>query len=99
MLINMVLWNMQHPRRYLPEDYHVYLAQDGQTELKGPGWKGEMPWFMTFIDPCGLIAAVIGGGRKKKKTFWETNGFEHITAVTAESQNEKMSNATNGMYV
>lgn len=81
MLLNTLLWNYRHPRRYLPEDYHVYLAQDGQTELKGPGWKDEMPWFMTFIDPCGLTTAVTGGGRKKEKPFWETNGFEHVPLV------------------
>ncbi|KAH7366664.1 RTA1 domain protein [Pyrenochaeta sp. MPI-SDFR-AT-0127] len=81
MLINTVLWNYRHPRRYLPQDYHVYLAQDGRTELRGPGWKDEMPWFMTFIDPCGLTAALTGGSRRKEKPFWEMNGFEHIPLV------------------
>jgi hypothetical protein len=76
MLINTVLWNYRHPRHYLPEDYHTYLAQDGQTELQGPGWKDDMPWFVTFIDPCGMTAAVTGGGRKKQKPFWETSGCE-----------------------
>ncbi|KAF1925761.1 uncharacterized protein M421DRAFT_423317 [Didymella exigua CBS 183.55] len=89
MLINTVLWNIRHPRLYLPEDYHIYLAQDGQTELKGPGWKNDLPWFMTFIDPCGLTAAVTGSGRKKEKPFWETNGFTHATGVRSTSGNEK----------
>jgi hypothetical protein len=75
LLVNSVLWNLRHPRHHLPEDYHVYLAQDGKTELKGPGWKDEMPWFMTFLDPCGLTVAVTGGGRRKEKPFWETNGY------------------------
>lgn len=78
MLLNTVLWNFRHPRHYLPEDYHVYLAQDGRTELTGPGWKDDMPWFWTFIDPCGLTAAILGATRKKEKPFWETNGYEHM---------------------
>jgi hypothetical protein len=77
MLVNTVLWNYRHPRQYLPEDYHVYLAQDGLTELRGPGWKDDMPWFMTFIDPCGMTAAVTGGGRRKEKPFWETDTHAH----------------------
>lgn len=79
MLLNTVLWNYRHPRRYLPQDYHTYLAQDGKTELQGPGWKDDMPWWMTFIDPCGLTAAIAGIGRNKakEKPFWETNGFEN----------------------
>ncbi|KAF2134985.1 hypothetical protein P153DRAFT_362688 [Dothidotthia symphoricarpi CBS 119687] len=78
MLVNTVLWNCRHPRRYLPQDYHVYLAQDGYTELKGPGWKDDMPWFMTFLDPCGLTAALTGGSRKKERPFWETDRLEHV---------------------
>ncbi|KAI9150430.1 RTA1 domain protein [Paramyrothecium foliicola] len=37
MLTNSLLWNARHPRLYLPEDYHIYLAQDGVTEIVGPG--------------------------------------------------------------
>jgi len=39
MLANMVLWNIWHPGRFLPEDKRVYLAQDGETEVLGPGWE------------------------------------------------------------
>ncbi|PSN72316.1 RTA1 domain protein [Corynespora cassiicola Philippines] len=83
MLFNSVLWNIRHPRRYLPEDYHVYLAQDGKTELQGPGWKDDQPWLMTFIDPCGITAALTKKGRsKKEKPFWEENGFENMPLDT-----------------
>ncbi|KAM6525692.1 Lipid-translocating exporter-like protein rta1 [Fusarium falciforme] len=34
MLINSILWNIWHPGRFLPKDYHVYLSQDG-TEVEG----------------------------------------------------------------
>lgn len=83
MLVNSVLWNFRHPRRYLPEDYHEYLAQDGCTELVGPGWKDDMPWFMTFIDPCGLTAALLGNKRNKEKPFWEMNGYGNTHLTTA----------------
>lgn len=35
MLLNSVLWNIWHPGRYLPRNYHVHLAQDGMTEVEG----------------------------------------------------------------
>lgn len=96
MLANTVLWSVRHPRLYLPADYHVYLAQDGQTEVKGPGWESEMPWFMTFVDPCGLTAAVAGRARKKERPFWETGRTATISAACGVG---KSSNAVNGMYV
>jgi hypothetical protein len=34
MLINSILWNVWHPGRFLPKDYHIYLSQDG-TEVEG----------------------------------------------------------------
>ncbi|KAF2440170.1 RTA1 domain protein [Karstenula rhodostoma CBS 690.94] len=80
---NSFLWNGSHPRLYLPQDYHVYLAQDGKTELQGPGWESEQSWIMTFIDPCGLTALLAGKSSKgrKERPFWETNGFENVPRV------------------
>ncbi len=43
MLVNMVMWNVRHPRRYLPSDYHVYLERDGVTEVVGEGWADSRP--------------------------------------------------------
>ena len=34
MLINSALWNVWHPGRFLPKDYHIYLGRDG-TEVMG----------------------------------------------------------------
>lgn len=42
MLINSVLWNVWNPGRFLPRDYHVYLAQDG-TEVDGEKEIDERP--------------------------------------------------------
>jgi hypothetical protein len=82
MLSNSFLWNGAHPRLYLPEDYHIYLAQDGKTELQGPGWETKQNWIMTFIDPCGLTAMLIGMDRgKKEEPFWETNGFQNVPLI------------------
>ncbi|EEP80582.1 conserved hypothetical protein [Uncinocarpus reesii 1704] len=71
MLINSAMWNWWHPRRYLPESYNTYLAQDGITELEGPGWKDDRPVWLTLIDPFGFV----NWSGKKEKPFWETNGY------------------------
>ncbi|KAF9887528.1 hypothetical protein FE257_010106 [Aspergillus nanangensis] len=34
MLVNSVLWNIWNPGRYLPRNHHIYLSQDGKTELE-----------------------------------------------------------------
>ncbi|OAQ72782.1 RTA1 domain-containing protein [Pochonia chlamydosporia 170] len=70
MLVNEGLWNVMHPRRFLPRDYHVYLAKDGKTELQGPGWEDERGFLMTMIDPLGCMDR-----GKKEAPFWETDGI------------------------
>ncbi|KAF2264138.1 hypothetical protein CC78DRAFT_517247 [Lojkania enalia] len=75
MLWNTCLWNVRHPRRpgCPPEDYRVYLAQDGVTEIKGPGWnerKGVQGFVLSLVDPFGLINI----GKSKEKPFWEADG-------------------------
>lgn len=72
MLINTWMWNLRHPRRYLPENYNVYLAQDGVTEIKGPGWKDNRPFLMTVIDPFNWM----GSKEDKQPPYWENNGFD-----------------------
>jgi hypothetical protein len=74
MLINSIMWNVRHPGRYLPRNKKVYLAQDGKTEVEGPGWKDDRGFIMTVCDPCGMMNM---GTRKeeKKAPFWETNGY------------------------
>ncbi|KAK7966549.1 RTA1 domain protein [Apiospora aurea] len=79
MLINMLLWNTLHPRRCLPESYQVYLAQDGKTELAGPGWESGQNFWMTLIDPFGFMQCTRdrqkGKGHGTEKPFWEDNGY------------------------
>lgn len=76
MLVNSVMWNARHPRRYLPQSYKVYLAQDGSTELTGPGWGDKRNFIMTMVDPFGLVAMFEPG--KKGELFWEANGYHHL---------------------
>ena len=71
MLFNTFLWNWWHPRRYLPERSNIYLAQDGVTEIEGPGWKDTRSFLVTVMDPFGMLIV----DKEKKQPFWETNGY------------------------
>jgi hypothetical protein len=71
LLVYTVGWNVWHPGRYLPESERRYLAQDGKTELQGPGWKDSRSMTETFMDPFAALTA--RGGHKKP--FWEHNGY------------------------
>lgn len=76
MLVNCVLLNVRHPRRWLPESNKTYLAQDGVTELEGPGWIDTRPLIMTVLDPFDL-AGTIKGKSSMSNRFWENNGFDN----------------------
>lgn len=66
-----ILWNVFHPRGYLPADPARYLAQDGRTELKGPGWNDSRSLTETFMNPFASLTH--RGGHEKP--FWERNGY------------------------
>lgn len=65
MLVNSVLWNWCHPRRFLPEKSNIYLARDGTSEIEGPGWKDTRPFLVTVMDPFGLFVS----GKEKQRPF------------------------------
>ncbi|EOO02538.1 putative rta1 domain protein [Phaeoacremonium minimum UCRPA7] len=69
MICNQVLWNVRHPRRYLPSSTKVYLAKDGVTEILGPGYKDERNFLVTLFDPFDIYGLI--KGRDKKTRFWE----------------------------
>jgi hypothetical protein len=71
MLLNVVMFNVLHPMRFLPRSNRVYLARDGATEVEGPGWHDKRPLFYTLVDPFNLAAIV---DRKKTRNFWEDDG-------------------------
>jgi hypothetical protein len=67
MLANSVMLNAMHPGRLLPQDSRVYLAPDGLTELKGPGWRDPRRWWWQVLDPFD-----VGGccRRDAEYDFW-----------------------------
>ncbi|ORY07024.1 hypothetical protein BCR34DRAFT_631961 [Clohesyomyces aquaticus] len=83
MLVNEVWWNLRHPRRYLPEDFRVYLAQDGVTEVQGPGWDDGRNWIVTFLDPFGWVLKNNESKEGKQKKFWESDGHEAVELVSS----------------
>lgn len=54
MFVNTVLLNIWHPGKRLPRSNSVFLARDGVTERRGPGWKDDRPWIITVFDPFDL---------------------------------------------
>lgn len=65
MLINCVMFNWQHPRRYLPENSKIYLsAADGTTEIEGPGYEDGRPFWRTLVDPFDIHGLLTGESKK-----------------------------------
>lgn len=71
MLCNAFLWNIRHPRHYLPESTKIYLDSDGVTEITGPGYKDTRNFFVTLFDPFDLVG--LAKGRDKQTRFWENS--------------------------
>lgn len=67
MLVDMVLWNIWHPRRYLPAETKVRLSRDGMTEVEGPGLEDTRGWAVKIFDPFD----VMGMCRKRDKSTIE----------------------------
>lgn len=74
-----LLLNIFHPGKFFPEDSSVYLASDGVTEVKGPGWSDERRWWWTIIDPLGVADWVKRD--KSQPKFWEVDGQEARQSV------------------
>ena len=72
MLVNHVLLNVRHPRRFLPKSAKTYLALDGVTEVQGPGYKDGRSFWVTLVDPFDVVGLV--KGRDKEGRFWEEVG-------------------------
>lgn len=74
MLLNTALLNLYHPGKRLPHSNSVFLARDGVTERRGPGWGDDRPWLVTMFDPFDLWGLV--KGRDKKMMFWDMDDAE-----------------------
>lgn len=68
MLFNAYLWNVRHPRKYLPKSTKMYLDKDGVTEATGPGFK-DTSWLASLLDPFDLAGLI--KGRDKQNRFWD----------------------------
>lgn len=86
MLANTVLLNVWHPGKRLPHSNSVFLARDGVTERKGPGWGDDRPWVVTVFDPFDLWGLV--RGRDKNTMFWDMSDAE-LEAVRLEKKRNK----------
>ncbi|EUC43168.1 hypothetical protein COCMIDRAFT_101497 [Bipolaris oryzae ATCC 44560] len=88
MLINTVLLNIWNPGKRLPPSNSVFLARDGVTERRGPGWGDDRPWIVTVFDPFDIWGLV--RGRDKKTQFWDLSDAE-LEAMRLEKKRNKRS--------
>lgn len=70
MFINTAVLNIWHPGRFMPRSNKIYLARDGVTEHKGPGWVDKRPFLATLFDPFD-IAGLVTGRDKLCTAFWD----------------------------
>ncbi|KAJ6018804.1 hypothetical protein N7499_010015 [Penicillium canescens] len=71
MYSNTTLLNVFHPMRSLPRSNKIYLAEDGVTEIEGPGYEDPRHWLQTFVDPFDIHGLITKRGKKEK--YWEAN--------------------------
>lgn len=72
MYSNTTLLNVFHPMQALPSSNKIYLAEDGVTEIEGPGYDDPRHWLQTVVDPFDVYGLIVNKGKKEK--YWETNG-------------------------
>lgn len=80
MVTNTFLLNARHPLRFLPRNNKIYLAEDGRTEIEGPGYEDKRPWYVTFVDPFDMVG--MAKGRNMERRFWETHEHGRIDVST-----------------
>lgn len=78
MLLNMLLWNARHPRRYLPADPRVYLSRDGRTELEGPGLEDPRGRAAKIFDPFDVMGMCRGRDKSSSKFHGGETGEQYV---------------------
>ena len=81
MITNSVLLNVRHPARFLPDNNKIYLAEDGVTEILGPGFEDKRNILLTVFDPFDLIGLL--NGRDKSGRYWEGQHEMGVSAPNA----------------
>ena len=74
MFVNTALLNTFHPGKRLPRSNGTFLAQDGVTERRGPGWDDDRPWPVTIFDPLDIWGLIRGKDQETK--FWDMSDEE-----------------------
>ena len=87
MITNSVLLNVRHPARYLPRNNKIYLAQDGVTEIEGPGYADKRNFFVTFFDPFDVAGLI--KGRDKGNRYWEGQQEMGVAALNTKTTQDK----------
>jgi hypothetical protein len=87
MFINTALLNLYFPGKRLPRSNSVFLARDGTTERRGPGWADERPWIVTVFDPFDLWGLV--KGNDKKTQFWDMTDEELERARVSKKRSKR----------
>ncbi|CAO2648273.1 Nn.00g075400.m01.CDS01 [Neocucurbitaria sp. VM-36] len=87
MFVNTALLNIWHPGKRLPKSNSVFLARDGVTERRGPGWADDRPWIVTVFDPFDIWGLV--KGNDKKTQFWDMSDAELERARLDKKKNKR----------
>lgn len=74
MFLNTALLNAVHPGKRLPRSNGTFLAKDGVTERRGPGWDDDRPWPVTIFDPLDIWGLLRGKDEGTK--FWDLSDEE-----------------------
>jgi hypothetical protein len=83
MYTNTTLLNVFHPMQLLPRSNKIYLAEDGVTEIEGPGYEDPRPFIQTFFDPFDIYGLIVNRGKKEK--YWEENATRGATAAAKQA--------------
>jgi hypothetical protein len=90
MLINSVLWNVWNPGRFLPRDYHIYIAQNG-VEVHGEKDSDDRPLLAKTAHV--LTFGILFG--KKRKTQRLQEFTEYPAVHCQEGFGSRVSNQAN----
>ena len=90
MVINSFLLNARHPALFLPRNNKIYLAQDGVTEIEGPGYEDKRNFLVTLVDPFDIVGLV--RRRERGGRYWEEQQELGVPAVRAETSQNLKSN-------